>query len=280
MHGMACIQGMPKRVMCRRRDCPRSVRESECHARGDKSHGHITNAKNFEIDEKWWMATLVFSGPGQHRDDFPTRVSGDTLPAAPHSTDSDHRSASRHRPALICVRRSSPFTGCDQGMGRELLAPHRVISRLGPGPFFPIGPHFGPRPARGDVPASRLVLPVQICFTTISNKMVVAPSELSSDGVVAEATIGDPAATAEQASGVSGHIMDAENVTPDKGRQHLPPEGATKHKRSAGDHDRAAMPAEQPAEERPPEEPAPIPQRRALRAAAGPSTSSLMSRGR
>ena len=37
------------------------------------------------------------------RDDFPTRVSGDTLPAAPHSTDSDHRSASHHRPALHCV---------------------------------------------------------------------------------------------------------------------------------------------------------------------------------
>ena len=46
---------------------------------------------------------LFFSGPGQSSDDFPTRVSGDTLPEAPHSTGSDHHSASRHRPALLCV---------------------------------------------------------------------------------------------------------------------------------------------------------------------------------
>ena len=59
--------------------------------------------------------------------------------------------------------------------------------------------------------------------------------------------------------------MEAEKASPDKGKQDLPPEGAATHKRSAADHDSVAMPAEQQEEERPPEEPAPIPQMCALR---------------
>ena len=44
------------------------------------------------------------------------------------------------------------------------------------------------------------------------------------DGVVAEEDIGDFAATADQAGGVSAHMMDQENVAPGAGKQHLPAE--------------------------------------------------------
>jgi hypothetical protein len=50
------------------------------------------------------MRWSAVSRPGHDSDDFPTRVSGDTLPDAPHSNDSDHRSVSRHRPARFASR--------------------------------------------------------------------------------------------------------------------------------------------------------------------------------
>ena len=52
---------------------------------------------------------------------------------------------------------------------------------------------------------------------------------------------------------------------PDKGKHDLPPEGTQTQKPVEFDLDKAAMLADQPEEERPPEEPAPIPQRRAPR---------------
>ena len=105
----------------------------------------------------------------------------------------------------------------------------------------------------------------RIGVTTISNYTAAALPAFMGDGVVAEEDIGDPAATADQAGDVSAHMTDAEKVAPHKGRQHLSPEGAKPRKSSIGDPDRVAMPAEQLEEERPPGEPAPIPQRRAPR---------------
>ena len=64
--------------------------------------------------EKWGLVVVFFGSSGQDSDDVPTGVSGDALPVAPHPTDYDHRSASRHRPALFCVKRVPPFfMACD-----------------------------------------------------------------------------------------------------------------------------------------------------------------------
>ena len=52
--------------------------------------------------EKWSATFLVALGACCNADDS-TGVSGDNRPVAPHSTDSDHRSASRHHPALRCI---------------------------------------------------------------------------------------------------------------------------------------------------------------------------------
>ena len=113
----------------------------------------------------------------------------------------------------------------------------------------------------------RLTPPIapQNGLTSFPTKMSVGLAEVIVTGLVAVKSIGDPTATAAQATGVAGHVMDEENVAPDKGWQHLPPEGGKPRKLSAGDPDRVAMPGEQPEEERPPEEHAPRPQRRAPR---------------
>ena len=43
-------------------------------------------------------------------------------------------------------------------------------------------------------------------FTLFSNKMAVGPSDVEQVEIVSEKSIGDPAATADQVTGVAGHV--------------------------------------------------------------------------
>ena len=83
--------------------------------------------------------------------------------------------------------------------------------------------------------------------------------------MVSAPSYGDLAAVADHVGGVSALKMDQENAAPDAGKQHLPPKNQKSHKLPASDPDKVVVLAEQPEEERPPGEPAPTPQRRALR---------------
>ena len=71
-------------------------------------------------------------------------------------------------------------------------------------------------------------------FTSFPTKMSVGPAEVVVIGFVAEKSIGDPAATAGRATGAAGHVMEAEIVAPDKGKQDLPSEGAATREMSVG----------------------------------------------
>ena len=64
--------------------------------------GHCSYIKNLLKRKKLRLVTLLGRARSCHDDDL-AGVSGDNRPVAPHSTDSDHRSASRHHPALRCI---------------------------------------------------------------------------------------------------------------------------------------------------------------------------------
>ena len=104
--------------------------------------------------------------------------------ASPTPTTAPRRATARPCSASCVV--PPIYMASDQDMDPVPPAPRRVICRLKPGPFFLIGPclAFGPpRPARGDVPTSRLALPVrsstrlEVCTAFLTSAAITgAPS--------------------------------------------------------------------------------------------------------
>ena len=117
-------------------------------------------------------------------------------------------------------------THCDPG----ILKTHR-------------GPARGKQQADTDAPQDKDTL------TTGSSRSADSVSNGGDRWYISEVEkiIGNPVVTAAQATGVAGHVMEAENVAPDKGKQDLPPEGTQTQKPVALDLHKAAMPAERAA---------------------------------
>ena len=75
----------------------------------------------------------------------PTGISGDALPVAPRPTDSDHRSVSRHRPALFCVHPPSSWPAITgHGSTAAGASPRHLSSESWP--FLHDRPNLRPTP--------------------------------------------------------------------------------------------------------------------------------------